>query len=199
MSSHQRQRVRRHFSRTQPQTAQTSSRSPTTCWENFRQRSRVSNSSRICCSSLSLNIVTPPQAHSVNCNRETKGAAVRPHKADPAFLMSFSLFKSPRFRRFCQERLVCDRQSLGSDSHVAVGKQVAPKGLKWGNRFPCLLFPSVRFGSARVGVSLIRGGFTPPLGEVNSPLPGQTDTLLRFPIRASIVAPTAVRYNSSVP
>jgi len=72
VSSHQRQRVRRFFSRTQPQTAQTSSRSATTWRETFRQRLKVSNSSRIWLSSLSLNILTPPHVHLAKCNREAK-------------------------------------------------------------------------------------------------------------------------------
>ena len=81
MSSHQRQRVRRHFSRTRPQTAQTSSRSATTWRENFRQRSRVSNSSRIASCSLSLNIATPPRTFIWLGAIERPRSPVRPHKS----------------------------------------------------------------------------------------------------------------------
>ena len=80
MSSHQRQRVRRHFSRTQPQTAQTSSRSATTWRENFRQRSRVSNSSRIASCSLSLNILNTPRTFSWFGAIERPREPVRPYK-----------------------------------------------------------------------------------------------------------------------
>lgn len=93
MSSHQRQRTRRHFSRTQPQTAQTSSRSATTCRENFRQRSRVSNSSRNASSSLSSNMTRPPHSRLISCNRETKGGG--PAAQNPC-LPSIRLFSLPR-------------------------------------------------------------------------------------------------------
>lgn len=174
MSSHQRQRVRRDFSLTLPQTAQASSSSATTWRENLRQRFRASNSSRIILSSRSLNIVTLPEVHSVGLQLRDQRQRPAGHKLI-ATLQSLcfhyvvlTLQVAPLLERSAGNPLMCDRQSIGSDLHGGVGNKYGSKGLKWEIGFPISSLPLRRFRPGR-------------------------------PVWASIVASTAVRYNSSVP